>query len=108
MGMSNRQRRSICPRVADRERKLLADSGIWEEAGGDLMKTFLGPAGPFAFKSLLILVDVSIADADEMDIQQQITQAAENLNTMRFQYDDIQVKIDDLKKYCLAAHSASN
>jgi hypothetical protein len=81
--------------------QLLTNSGIYEEAGGQAMGVFLGPAGPLAFKGLLFLVDSSVEDLQASDLQQQIQQAADNSNTLHRQYNDIQDKINEIKANCL-------
>lgn len=88
--------------------KILADSGIAEQAGGKILGVYLGPTGPLAFKGLVFLVDASIDIGRSIDLQQKIQQAGENLNTMRLEYDRIQVKLESLRTDCLASSGAGD
>jgi hypothetical protein len=81
--------------------QLLANSGIYEEAGGQALGVFLGPAGPLAFKGLLFLVDASVEDLQASDLEQQIQQAANNSNILHRQYNDVVDKMQEIKANCL-------
>jgi hypothetical protein len=88
--------------------KLLTDSGIYNDAGNALGEALLGPAGPLAFKGVVSLVDATVQSEANFDLLLQEQNAADTVNTLRQQVDNIQDKMGDLKANCLNQPPASS